>query len=70
VKPETHNPKLKARNWNLLFLVAGLVLLAVGYVVLAMANETAGNLAGRLSPFLILGAYATIFISLIRRSAK
>jgi len=55
-------------NWLLLAL--GLVLLVVGYVVLSMADERAANLAGRLSPFLILGAYGLIFVSLILRSPK
>ena len=55
-------------NW--LLLAMGLVLLVVGYVVLSMADERAANLAGRLSPFLILGAYGLIFVSLILRSPK
>jgi len=70
VKPDTSNSNPKTRHWNVLFLVAALALLVAGFVVLAVANETASNLAGRLSPVLILGAYAAIFILLIRRPTK
>ena len=45
-------------------------MLVVGFVVLATADERAANLAGRLAPFLILGAYAIVFIGLIYRSSK
>jgi len=55
-------------NWLLLGI--GLLFLIVGFVVLALADERAANLAGRLSPFLILGAYAIIFIGLIYRRTK
>jgi len=55
-------------NW--LLIGAGIVLLVVGFVVLALADERAANLAGRLSPFLILGAYGLIFAGLILRAPK
>lgn len=55
-------------NWILLGV--GLLLLVVGYVTLSMANEDASNLPGLLSPFIILGGYATIFVALILRTTK
>ena len=44
-------------NW--LLLATGVLLLVVGFATLSMADETASNLAGRLSPFVILGAKST-----------
>lgn len=55
-------------NW--LLLAGGLLLLAVGFWVLTLADDRASNLAGRLSPFLILGGYGLVFISLILRAPK
>jgi hypothetical protein len=74
-QPPTSNSKIESQqdrfgptNW--LLLGGGLLLLVVGFVVLATADERAANLAGRLAPFLILGAYAIVFIGLIYRSSK
>jgi len=67
---EPHVPAEESRfgrtNW--LLLAVGLALLVVGFVILALADERAANFAGRLSPFLIVGAYATMFVGLIYRS--
>ena len=52
-------------NW--LLLAVGVVLLVVGFAALAAADQDAGNLPGRLSPFVILAGYATIFVGLILR---
>ena len=55
-------------NW--LLLAGGLALLVIGFFVLSLVDERAANLAGRLSPFLILGGYGLIFVSLILRSSR
>jgi uncharacterized membrane protein HdeD (DUF308 family) len=62
------NSRFGRANW--LLLAAGLLLLVAGFAVLALADERAANLAGRLSPILILSAYATIFVALIHRPGK
>jgi dipeptide/tripeptide permease len=65
-----HTEQSKFSRTNRLLLGFGMVLLAVGFLVLSQANEAANNCAGLLSPLLILGAYAAIFISLIYHSPK
>ena len=42
----------------------GLLVLVVGFLVLNQANATADNLAGKISPLLILGGYGVIFWAL------
>jgi amino acid transporter len=66
--PSSNNDRFGRANW--LLIAAGVVLLIAGFGVLALADERAANLAGRLSPFLILAAYAMIFIALIYRPRK
>jgi hypothetical protein len=55
-------------NW--LLLIIGVAMLVVGFWLLSMADERAANLAGRLSPFVILGGYGAIFVGLVLRSGK
>lgn len=45
---------------------AGLLLLVVGYIVLSFADAKAQNLAGKVSPFLILGGYALVGLGLFK----
>jgi len=69
-KPEGGGGEEKFGRANWILLAVGLVLLVVGFVVLSMADERASNLGGRISPFLILGAYALVFVSLIFRPSS
>jgi len=52
-------------NW--LLLGAGAVLLLLGFLALAFADERAANLPGRLAPFIILGGYVVIFLGLVKK---
>jgi hypothetical protein len=55
---------------NILLLVIGLFLLAVGGVILTLANETASNFAGYLSPFLLFAGIILIVISFLVEPQK
>jgi hypothetical protein len=68
--PPEPSPGDRFGRTNWLLLVAGLVLLVLGFAVLSQGTPRAENLAGRLAPFLILGAYALIFVSLLLRSGR
>ena len=57
-----------AINWVLLGI--GILLLIIGFGTLALANQDASNLPGRLSPFLVLGGYGAIFIGLLLRPKR
>lgn len=58
---EEHRASPKKRA---VIFAVGLLLLVVGFLVLNQANATADNMAGKISPLLILGGYGVIFWSL------
>jgi len=65
VSPKIEKPKriISRRGWRVIFL--GIVLVIVGFVILSFASPDAQNWAGKLSPFVILGGYATIGIGIV-----
>ena len=54
-------------NWVLS--IAGVVLLAYGFILLSQANVQGDNLPAPLAPFLILGSYLMIFVAIVVRGA-
>lgn len=55
------------RGKRILF-IAGLAVYVAGLVLLVFVNSRADNWAGAVSPFMILGGLATLFISLVLRA--
>ncbi len=51
------------RGWKVIGL--GIVIAAIGYVVLSFTDPAGQNWASNLCPFLILGGYATIGVGII-----
>lgn len=52
-------------NWVLS--VVGVTVLVFGYVLLSRANSQGDNLPALVSPFIILGSYALIFVAIVAR---
>jgi hypothetical protein len=46
-------------------LLAGILVLIIGYLVLTKTDPAGQNLASKLSPFLILGGYALVGIGIV-----
>ncbi|MEK6544694.1 MAG: hypothetical protein AABZ44_09705 [Elusimicrobiota bacterium] len=55
-------PLLSALQWQ--GLVAGALIVIAGFVVLSNADAAAANWAGKLAPFLIIGGYGVVALSL------
>ena len=60
---EEEEGRASPKKRTIIFAV-GLFLLVVGFLVLNQANPAADNMAGKVSPLLILGGYGVIFWSL------
>ncbi|HAH06604.1 MAG TPA: hypothetical protein DCM05_08775 [Elusimicrobia bacterium] len=58
VQAEEKEEKITSKGWKII--AAGAVLLALGFFTLTFTDPMGKNWASRLSPFLILGAYAVI----------
>lgn len=67
-EPPAEGDRFGRTNW--LLLAAGLALVVIGFFVLSFADERASNLAGRISPFIILGGYGLLFVGLILRPSR
>jgi hypothetical protein len=70
-QPQTPDPggrgTLSARGWKIVALGIGLA--AVGYVLLSFTDPAGRNWASRLSPFVIVGGYATIGFGILAPAA-
>jgi hypothetical protein len=65
---DTHKDLPQDLDWsqkNTIILVAGILLLAIGYVMLAFVDREASNIAGRISPILILSGYVVVISSVL-----
>ena len=65
-KPPDEAAPFGALQWTLL--IAGVVALIYGFALLSKANPSGDDWASVVSPFLIVGAYATIFVAVVVRS--
>jgi uncharacterized membrane protein len=65
IPPKVEKPKriISRRGWRVIFL--GIALVIIGFVILSFASPDAQNWAGKLSPFVILGGYATIGVGIV-----
>ena len=61
-----HTQIMSRKGKNVLF-AAGLLIYVTGLALLILVNSRASNWAGAVSPLLILGGLATIFVSLLLR---
>jgi hypothetical protein len=60
-----HGPMISRRGWKTIG--SGAAIAALGYLVLSFTDPRGQNLASILSPFLILGGYATIGAGILVR---
>ena len=64
-------PQLGAwSNANTLLLVAGVLVLFLGFIDLSWVDEMAENIHGIISPLMILGGYFLVFLSIILNQSK
>jgi hypothetical protein len=65
--PATIKPVFSLSKVGKKALVAGIVVALVGYYILTLADPSGQNWAANLSPFLILGGYALVGLSIVVR---
>ena len=58
-------PLLSRRGWKILGI--GVALVVIGYIVLSFSDPWGRNWASRLSPFLLIGGYASIGFGILAR---
>jgi dipeptide/tripeptide permease len=59
-------PILSRNGWK--FVVSGLILVAMGFIVLSFTDSGGQNAASHISPFLLVGGYALIGIGLAQKT--